>query len=247
MRLTSTVERDEFLALLGVSPASRVLEAEDAAVNERDDSYDAILCVDTIAELEDRGAALDSWARVVKPGGRILYTDPAIVAGLITSEELADRSATGPSVFSPQGENESLIEAAGLRLLRADDATDAMAEAAAARRAERARRETELVADEGRARFDLVQRYLAIDAPARRRAPARADRVPAGDMRVSDEPDKPNVVIFPPLLFVIAFVIGVVARISSGMTTGLSRGRFASAVPRSSSAASRSRIGPKTS
>ena len=162
MHLTSPEERAEFLSSLGVSPASRLLEAEDAAAGERDDTYDAILCIDAIAELEDRSAALESWARIVKPGGRILYTDPAIVAGLITSEELAHRSSMGLLVFSPQGENESLIEDTGLRMLRADDATDSIAEAAAARRAERARREAALVADEGRARFDLVQRYLEI-------------------------------------------------------------------------------------
>lgn len=160
MRLTSNTERSEFLALLGVSPASRLLEAEDGAVNERDDAYDAVLCIDGIASLPDRAGALASWARIVKPGGRILYTDPAILAGLVTHEELAIRGSMGFFVFSPQGENETLIDAAGLRLVRADDATDSIAEVAAARRAERAGREAALVADEGRARFDLVQRYL---------------------------------------------------------------------------------------
>ena len=162
MRLTSSAERSEFLGLLGAAPGSRLLEVEDDAATERDDSYDAILCVDAIATLPDRAAALESWARIVKPGGRILYTDPAIVAGLLTSEELAIRSSMGFFVFSPQGENESLIEGAGLRLLRADDATDAIAETAASQRAERARRESTLVAEEGRARFDLVQRWLEI-------------------------------------------------------------------------------------
>jgi SAM-dependent methyltransferase len=160
MRLTSTKERAEFLALLGASLASRVLEPEDEALPHPDDSFDAVLCIDGIAALRDRGAALASWARVVKPGRRILYTDPAIVAGLVTSEELAIRSSMGFTVFSPQGENESLIDGAGLRILRADDATDSMAEVAASRRADRATREAALVADEGRERFDSVQRWL---------------------------------------------------------------------------------------
>jgi SAM-dependent methyltransferase len=162
VRLTSSEERAEFLALLGVSPASRVLEVEDDARAEPDGGRDAILCIDLIATLPDRGAVLASWARVVKPGGRILYTDPAIVAGLVSSEELAIRSSMGFFVFSPQGENESLIDAAGLRILRADDATDSIAEVAAKLREERAGREAALVADEGRARFDRVQRYLEV-------------------------------------------------------------------------------------
>lgn len=146
--------------MLGVSPASKLLETEDAAASEQEDAYDSVLCIDAIASLADRAAALASWARIVKPGGRILYTDPAIVAGLVTNQELAMRSSMGFLVFSPQGENESLIEAAGLRLVRADDATDAIAEIAAARRAERAGREAAVVADEGRELFQLVQRYL---------------------------------------------------------------------------------------
>lgn len=160
MRLTSPQERSQFLALLGVDAAGKLLEPEDGAFNEADDSYDAILCIDGIATLPDRAAVLASWARVVKPGGRILYTDPAIVSGLVTSEELEARSSLGLLVFSSQGENESLIDAAGLRLKRADDASDALVAITAKRRAERASREVDIVADEGRARFDLVQRWL---------------------------------------------------------------------------------------
>jgi len=121
-----------------------------------------VLCIDAIARVPDRGAALAAWARAVKPGGRVLYTDPAIVAGLVTNEELAMRSAGGFFVFAPQGENESLIESAGLRLLRADDATDAVALAALRLRGERAGREATLVAAEGRDRFDAQQRFLDV-------------------------------------------------------------------------------------
>src|SRR5262245_19137258 len=136
MRLSSADERDDFLSLLGAATASKVLETEDDASSQPDESCDAILCVDAIAELSDRAVELDSWPRVVKPGGRILYTDPSIVAGLVTSEELAIRSSLGFLVFSPQGENESLIEGAGLRLLRADDASDAIVAVSESRLAE---------------------------------------------------------------------------------------------------------------
>jgi len=160
--ITSAEERRDFLALLALAPSSRLLEVGAEAPDAADASVDAVLCIDAIAELRDRGAALDAWARIVKPGGRILYTDPAILAGLVTNEELATRSAMGFLVFSPQGENESLIESAGLRLLRADDATDAAALVARGRHAERRSREADLVAEEGRERYDAHQRFLAV-------------------------------------------------------------------------------------
>jgi SAM-dependent methyltransferase len=110
----------------------------------------------------DRARRLAEWARIVKPGGRVLYTDPAIVAGQITSDELAARSSMGFFVFSCQGENELLIETAGLRLLRADDGTDAIAAAASRLRAERTAAERALVATEGRETYDARQRYLDV-------------------------------------------------------------------------------------
>jgi SAM-dependent methyltransferase len=160
--VTSAEERRDFVALLALAPSSRLLEVGTEPLDAADSTFDAVLCIDAIAELRDRGAALARWARIVRPGGRILYTDPAIVAGLVTSEELAMRSSMGWLVFSPQGENESLIESAGLRLLRADDATDAAALVASRRHAERCSREAELVATEGRDRYDTRQRFLDV-------------------------------------------------------------------------------------
>jgi len=123
-------ERQDFLDLLALAPGARLLEVVDTAVIPDDARYDAILCIDAIARVLDRAATLDAWARALKPGGRVLYTDPAILAGLVTADEVAACSRGEFFVLSPQGENESLIDSAGLRLLRADDASDAVAQRA---------------------------------------------------------------------------------------------------------------------
>ena len=160
--MTTAGERLEFLELLALAPGSRLLEVADGRVDAPDDSCDAVMCLDGIARVADRAAALAEWARVLKPGGKILYTDPAIVAGLVTGEEIAARGGGGLFVIAPQGENEGLIEAAGLWLKRADDATEALAAAASELMSGRAGREAELVASEGPAAFDSRQRSLAM-------------------------------------------------------------------------------------
>ena len=148
--LTSADERRHFLDLLALSPESPLFEAVNESTGCPDESLDAVLCIDAIAQIPDRAAALADWTRSLKPGGRVLYTDPAIVAGLVTSDELAIRGSMGVFVFSPPGENEFLIEAAGLRLLRADDATETIATAAVS------------LLGEGLDRDDARQRFLRI-------------------------------------------------------------------------------------
>jgi hypothetical protein len=130
--LTSPGERSDLVALLALPEGAALLEVGAAAPRVAAGSHDAVLCIDGIARVADRAATLAAWARAVKPGGKILYTDPAIVAGLVTSEEVAARSGGATLTLSAQGDNESLLEETGLRLLRADDATDGAAGAAAA-------------------------------------------------------------------------------------------------------------------
>src|SRR3990170_5193646 len=48
-----------------------------AALPYRDNSFDAVVCVDVLEHLDDDGAALADIFRVCKPGGRLLATVPA--------------------------------------------------------------------------------------------------------------------------------------------------------------------------
>ena len=126
-----------------------------------DGSFDAVLCNDSINHLPDRATVLQDWHRILRPGGRILFTDPIVVTGQLSNEEIRVRSSIGFFLFTPVGCNERLIEHSGLSLLEVRDATEAVASVSDRWRTARARPSDQLVALEGREKFDGLQQFLA--------------------------------------------------------------------------------------
>jgi SAM-dependent methyltransferase len=126
-----------------------------------DGSFDAVLSNDAMCHIPSRQEVLRDWHRVLRPGGRMLFTDAMVVTGLLSNEELAVRSSIGWYLFVPPGENERLIERAGFTLLSSEDMT-ASAEVIAERwHAARERHRDALIAREGEANFAGLQRFLS--------------------------------------------------------------------------------------
>lgn len=123
-------------------------------------AFDIVFCNDSINHLPDRAAVLRDWHRVLRPGGRLLYTDPIVVTGALTAAEVATRSSIGFFLFVPEGANERWLREAGFDLVRVEDATGNVARVSGRWRAARARRREVLVRLEGEEPFEGVQRFL---------------------------------------------------------------------------------------
>jgi SAM-dependent methyltransferase len=129
-----------------------------------DASFDAVVCIDAINHLPDRLRVLEDWARVLRPGGRLVFTDPVSITGALDSAEIATRTSIGYFLFVPAEENRRLIDAAGFDLLTVEDTTVELAETARRRGAARDERAAELRRVEGDAAFEGRQRFFAVVA-----------------------------------------------------------------------------------
>jgi 2-polyprenyl-3-methyl-5-hydroxy-6-metoxy-1,4-benzoquinol methylase len=127
-------------------------------------SFDAITCIDAINHLPDREQVIAEWARILKPGGRLLFTDPITVTGPLSAAEIAVRSSIGFFLFVPPGFDEACIAHSGLRLVWQEDVTANMARIAERRRAARASRSSALREIEGEQTFEGQQKFLAMSA-----------------------------------------------------------------------------------
>ena len=129
-----------------------------------DAHFDAITCIDAINHLADRVRVVSEWSRVLKPGGRLLFTDPIIVTGPLSKEEIAVRSSIGSFLFVPPDYDRRVIAECGLRLVVCEDVTTNMAELAERRGRARFSKETLLREIEGDRTYEEQQAFFDVAA-----------------------------------------------------------------------------------
>lgn len=137
--------------------ASQVLPLPDA-------SFDGLICIDAVNHLPNRRRVFSDWARLLRPGGHLVFTDPIVVTGPLTNEEIAIRSSVGFFLFVPVGADARFLEEAGFAVAETIDRTENMARIAERWRSARNARSTELRKVEGDATFEGQQRFFEVAA-----------------------------------------------------------------------------------
>ena len=126
-----------------------------------DKTFVAVFSNDVLCHIPGRPEVLREIFRVLRPGGRMLFSDALVVGGLVSHDEIATRSSIGYYVYSPPGENERLMAQAGFGQIRVTDTTDGAARIAQRWHDAREKRKEELVAAEGDINFEGLQRFLS--------------------------------------------------------------------------------------
>jgi SAM-dependent methyltransferase len=125
------------------------------------ETFDAVFSNDVLCHVPGRLAVLVEMFRVLKPGGRMLFSDALVIGGMISAEEIATRSSIGFYFYSPPGANERLMQQAGFSRIRTTDTTENATRIAKKWHDAREKRTAELVLAEGNANFDGLQRFLS--------------------------------------------------------------------------------------
>ena len=139
-----------------------------------DTSFDAVLCVDAVNHFPRRAHVLEQWHRVLRPHGCVLFTDPVVVTGLVSADDLAIRASIGWFGFAPPGYNESVLDQVGFDLLEREDRSEQAASIAACWRDARLGERESLIRIEGEQRFEQLQSFFdAVHRLARDRCLSR--------------------------------------------------------------------------
>jgi cyclopropane fatty-acyl-phospholipid synthase-like methyltransferase len=125
------------------------------------ETFDAVICADSMNHFRDRLAYLKQWQRVLKPGKRALFTDPVVITGPVSNEELAARSNIGFFLFVPLETTKQFIREAGFTLIRCEDVTENIERTSGRWHDSRQRHREDLIQIEGQGRFDGLQKFLS--------------------------------------------------------------------------------------
>jgi len=125
------------------------------------ETFDSAFSNDALCHIPNRPKLLSELSRVLKPAARLLFSDALVIGGILSHEEIATRSSIGYYAFSPPGENERLMDQAGFRVLCVIETSESAAGIAKRRHAARAKRKDALIAAEGEANFEGLQKFLS--------------------------------------------------------------------------------------
>jgi SAM-dependent methyltransferase len=151
----------ELAQSLSLADRARFVCADASEVPFEAGTFDAVICNDSINHFFVRVPVFTEWRRVLKPGGKILFTDPVVMTGMLERDEIIARSGSmGRFVFNVPGTNERALAEAGFVDVTVEDATANIASISKSWVAARSAHERELVDVEGAEAFATFQRFL---------------------------------------------------------------------------------------
>lgn len=124
-------------------------------------TFDAIFSNDVLCHIPGRDKLLLELHRVLKPGGRLLFSDALVIGGVISHQEIAARSSIGYFLFSPPGANERMLRHAGFTVTAVNDTTTSASLISQRWRDAREKRADALIGIEGKDNFEGLQRFLS--------------------------------------------------------------------------------------
>ena len=146
---------------MGITSARFQLADVDQRLAFEAETFEALMCTDSMNHFHDRLGCLKEWHRVLKSGKRALFTDPVVITGPVSNEELAARSSIGFFLFVPLEMTTSLIKEAGFNLIRCEDVTSNIELTSGRWHAARQKHREDLIRIEGEERFEGLQKFFS--------------------------------------------------------------------------------------
>jgi SAM-dependent methyltransferase len=115
----------ELTRLVGLEDRVRVLHGDVAAVPLADRSMDAVISQEALLHVPDKGRAIAEAFRILRPGGRIAFTDWVAHAPLSDADAALLWEGMAAQTLQSLASYRGLLETAGFRVLAVEDLTDA--------------------------------------------------------------------------------------------------------------------------
>lgn len=125
-----------------------------------DKTFDVLVSFDVILHLQNRADVFSEWKRVLKPNGRLVFTDAGIVTGAVSNHDIKLRSINGYTQFVATEYNNKVLKDAGFNKITQEDQSIGVISNAKGRMNAAQKYKKELIELIGEQKYQEEQEYL---------------------------------------------------------------------------------------